>query len=651
MSVQKLERAAVDGAVADRPDSSAGVKAGRAKTETAHPVRSYSAALLTLGAAAIHFGVAPEHFDEYLPYGLFFAALGLAQLGLAAAILLRPSRRLFVVAASGTAGVIAIWLISRTVGMPIGPQPWEPASVGFIDLQVTVMEAVTLVLFLRRIRTPFRKKARGRARVALTNAPALLAASLAVIAGGGVAANPMVGAFNAAPAVPGQATTSVVSLTVRPGSEPLKIFTLTAARTNIGAHQAWAFNGTVPGPELRVTQGDRVRVTLVNHLPGATSIHWHGIRVPNAVDGVAGITQDAVRPGASYVYEFIATDVGTYWYHSHQDTSRQIPRGLFGSIVVEARGGVVLRARDYSLMIHTLPDTKTVAVNGSTNLHLDAAPGDTVRLRLINAVSPQFDGMPVMPVLLGAPYTVSALDGHDLNGPQELGPQRIPLGMGQRADLVFKMPAIGSVRLIGISGPTPVLPLLERMSAAAVTIGDGPAPAAVNVDALRRFDLTSYGVPSQDSVADAGSYDVNQQIVIAGSPMFRNGSFELALLFNRHASPYVPPIHVHEGQLVRLHIVSATTSDTWHPIHIHGHIFSVLAKNGVRLSGSPVHLDTILVGPRETWDLAFRADNPGVWMLHCHVLIHAAEGMSMTVNYDGISTPFTMGRRSGNVPE
>ena len=651
MNVQKPERATVDGAVADRAHLSARLAAGRAQIETAHPVRSYSATLLTLGAAAIHFGVAPEHFDEYLPYGLFFAVVGLAQLGLAAAILLRPSRRLFVVAASGTAGVITMWLISRTVGMPIAPVPWTPEPVGFVDVQATLMEAVTVGLFLRRLRTPLKTKARGRVRVALTNAPALLAAILAAFAATGVAANPLIGAFNAAPAVPGHATTSVVDLTAQSGSEPLTTFTLTAAIANIGDRQAWAFNGTVPGPELRVTQGDRVRVTLVNHLPAATSIHWHGIRVPNAVDGVAGITQDAVRPGASYVYEFIPTDVGTYWYHSHQDTSQQIPRGLFGSIVVEPRGGAVPRGRDYSLIIHTLPGTKTVAVNGSTYLHLDAAPGDNVRLRLINAVPPQFDGIPVMPVLLGAPYTVLALDGHDLNGPQELGPQRIPLGMGQRADLVFKMPAIGSVRLIGINGPTPVLPFLERMSTAGVTIGDGPAPAAVNVASLRRFDLTSYGLPSRDSVADAGSYDVNQQIVIAGSPMFRNGSFELALLFNGHASPYVPPIHVHEGQLVHLHIVSATTSDTWHPIHIHGHIFSVLAKNGVRLSGSPVHLDTILVGPRETWDLAFRADNPGVWMLHCHVLIHAAEGMSMTVNYDGISTPFTMGRRSGNVPE
>jgi FtsP/CotA-like multicopper oxidase with cupredoxin domain len=145
---------------------------------------------------------------------------------------------------------------------------------------------------------------------------------------------------------------------------------------------------------------------------------------------------------------------------------------------------------------------------------------------------------------------------------------------------------------------------------------------------------------------------VTKQIVLGNrGPVFRNGTFDMTDTFNGQASPLVPPIHVREGQLVRLSIVNPAGSHASHPIHIHGHVFSVLAKNGRPLSGSPVHLDAILVAPGETWDVAFRADNPGVWMLHCHILMHAAGGMSMTVNYDGISTPFTMGTRSGNVPE
>ncbi len=318
--------------------------------------------------------------------------------------------------------------------------------------------------------------------------------------------------------------------------------------------------------------------------------------------------------------------------------------GLLGALVVEPRTGGKRETRDYSLTIHNPPGTFAVAVNGSANLHLDAAPGDTVRLRLING-HPRDE--PQTPALFGAPYTIAALDGHDLNQPQELGPHRIPLGMGQRADLVFTMPASGSVRLVGLKGLD--LPFLSE-STASVTIGDGPAPATKDPRSLPRFDVTHYGLPASDAVADAGRYDKTDQLVIGvGGPVFNNGAFDVTLTFNGQYSPHVTPIRVREGELIRLHIVNQTGEA--HPIHIHGHVFSILSKNGRPLSGSPVHVDAVLVGPNETWDVAFKADNPGIWMLHCHILGHAAHGMSMTVNYEGISTPFTMGMRSGNIPE
>jgi len=112
----------------------------------------------------------------------------------------------------------------------------------------------------------------------------------------------------------------------------------TAQVADVDEHAAWTYNGTVPGPELRVTEDDRVRVTLDNELPEATSIHLHGLRLPNAEDGVAGLTQDAIAPGGSFTYDFAAHDPGTYWYHSHQNTSKQIPRGLYGALVVEPKG-------------------------------------------------------------------------------------------------------------------------------------------------------------------------------------------------------------------------------------------------------------------------------------------------------------------------
>ena len=105
----------------------------------------------------------------------------------------------------------------------------------------------------------------------------------------------------------------------------------------------------------------------------------------------------------------------------------------------------------------------------------------------------------------------------------------------------------------------------------------------------------------------------------------------------------------HEGEVLRLHIVNDTAE--YHPMHLHGHTMSVLSRNGQPVTGSPVRVDTVLVGPHETWDVVFLADNPGLWMFHCHVLLHAAFGLTMSIDYAGITTPYEMGTRSGNLPE
>ena len=405
----------------------------------------------------------------------------------------------------------------------------------------------------------------------------------------------------------------------------------------------------MPGPELRVTQGDRVRVTLVNHLPASTTIHWHGVPgLPNAEDGVAGITQQAVAPGHSMGYEFVAREPGTYWYHSHQDTSNQIGRGLFGALVVEPRGGRA-DVRDYAVVLHGAINSSSVAINGTTgDVHLDARPDDTVRLRLINAFAPGMDGGPETPVLFGAPYRVVALDGRDLAQPQPRSAERLPLGMGQRADLVFTMPQSGSVRLVDGAEKGAAAFSIATSRPATVTVGDGSAPAAADMSRIPVFDVTRYGQAAVDPVSAARA-DATYPVVLNERPGFHNGRIELVHTINGRSSPYIPPITVREGQVIRLHIENETGE--FHPMHLHGHTLSVLARNGRPIEGSPVHLDSILVGPNETWDVAFLADNPGIWMLHCHVLLHASFGMSMTINYAGISTPYEMGSRSGNVPE
>jgi FtsP/CotA-like multicopper oxidase with cupredoxin domain len=182
-----------------------------------------------------------------------------------------------------------------------------------------------------------------------------------------------------------------------------------------------------------------------------------------------------------------------------------------------------------------------------------------------------------------------------------------------------------------------------------VTVGSGPAPELPDLAATPLFDLATYGTPLSQPSQLTPTFDAVATLVLGKHPGMRHGRPELVHTINGQAAPYVPPLHVTEGQRVFVRLVNDT--DEYHPIHLHGHVFEVVSRNGVSLTGSPVRLDTVLVGPHETWEVAFTADNPGIWMVHCHVLIHAGFGMATTVNYAGVYTPYEMGTRSGNMPE
>jgi FtsP/CotA-like multicopper oxidase with cupredoxin domain len=224
--------------------------------------------------------------------------------------------------------------------------------------------------------------------------------------------------------------------------------------------------------------------------------------------------------------------------------------------------------------------------------------------------------------------------------------------MGQRVDLEFTMPPSGSVRLVDsrITGTPSLLQGLfgpPARAAETVTFGAGPGPAAPDPDLVPLFDPLAYGNAAPDPTT--GPPDRTAPVVLDEGPGFHDGRIELVHTINGAAAPAVPPLVVRAGQLVRLHIVNDTGE--FHPMHLHGHVMTVLSVDGRHPVGSPVHLDTVLVGPHATVDVAFAADNPGLWMLHCHVLVHASMGMSMMIDYVGVTTPFEMGSRSGNTPE
>ena len=138
-------------------------------------------------------------------------------------------------------------------------------------------------------------------------------------------------------------------------------------------------------------------------------------------------------------------------------------------------------------------------------------------------------------------------------------------------------------------------------------------------------------------------------MTISRKPGFLNGRPGLQWAVNGRIYPRTPMFMVREGELVRMRIVNRTGA--YHPMHLHGHRMLVLSRNGRPVTGSPWWVDTLNVGPDEEYEAAFRADNPGLWMDHCHNLRHAAEGLTMHVVYEGVTTPFRAGDDAGNHPQ
>ncbi|MEU8222156.1 multicopper oxidase family protein [Kribbella sp. NPDC048915] len=385
----------------------------------------------------------------------------------------------------------------------------------------------------------------------------------------------------------------------------------------------YTLNGASPGPLIRARVGDLVQVTLVNEsVPDGATLHWHGIDVPNAEDGVAGVTQDAVPVGGKHVYRFTAEEGGTYWYHSHQVSSDEVKGGLFGPIVIAPKTpGEVVAA------IHTYDGKRTInGRTGSASVELPA--GTTARVRVINT-----DNAILRVGLIGAPSKVVAVDGRDVHGPTA-GTAAVALAAGGRVDLEAVVPA-GGLRLLA---GTPSLSLAIGPSDAAPT-GDLPGETV---------DLLTYGTPAPIGF-DPSEADRTFEYRIGRRPGFLDGVPGLWWTINGHLFPDVPMFMVAEGDVVRMTITN--TSGQAHPMHLHGHHAVVLSRNGIAATGSSWWVDTLEVGNDESYEIAFVADNPGLWMDHCHNLPHAAEGLMTHLMYQGVSTPYRVGGDAHNEPE
>lgn len=404
----------------------------------------------------------------------------------------------------------------------------------------------------------------------------------------------------------------------------------------------WAYDGRVPGPELRYRQGERLRIEVENALEVDTTVHFHGIRLPNAMDGVPHLTQPPIAAkGGKFVYEFNLPDAGTYWYHPHLGSPEQVGRGLYGALVVEETVAPVVdrdliwvlsdwrldrEARivgdfgDFMDSSHAGRIGNTVTINGAIPDALEVRAGERMRLRLINASSARiyglrFDGH--------APWVI-ALDGHPVE-PRPAPGNRVVLGPAQRADLILDCG--------GMQGRS--YPVIDEFYARRayrlldIRYANAPAYARATPPVPR---LAPNRLPEPDlAVAE------RHRVVFGGGMMGAMPSQRehRGLFWTVNGKPVPEQDHRHAPLLAltrgRSYVLELANDTSWHhPIHLHGHVFRVLTRDG---KPNPIAewRDTVLLDPDSRAEIAFVADNPGDWMFHCHVLEHQATGMMAVV--------------------
>ena len=400
----------------------------------------------------------------------------------------------------------------------------------------------------------------------------------------------------------------------------------------------WLYNNTLSGPLLRGRQGDLLEVSFRNQLPVPTTVHWHGIRNLNAMDGVAGLTQEPIPPGGSFRYTVPLQDAGTYWYHAHSMTWEQVARGLYGALIVEGSDEVTADVEkvwildDWRLDDQGQIDERSLGnlhdwshagrlgnrrtVNGQTQPQVSVSGGSRLLLRLINAANARIFQLR----LQGAQGTIFSLDGFPCE-PQLLGEEPVPLGPAQRVDLLVDV-GVDPVRLEDLSSRSPwtlgtFLPQGTQVSF--------PRPA---------LQLAEPQFPSQAQRQQARSIPVHMQGGAMGNlreVRYQNQTLSLREAVQEHQKVWAfnGEIFAHHHRLAELGLGEWVALDVWndtswaHAMHLHGHHFWI-ERQGELL---PQKRDTHLMAPGEQARLLFLADNPGLWLFHCHMLEHHAAGM------------------------
>lgn len=478
----------------------------------------------------------------------------------------------------------------------------------------------------------------------------------------------------------GSVTKRPTQITTPPQTITSKMINLTAQTSYLEIEKGkylpvWTFNRSVPGPQIEVTEGDIVTIHLKNKLNVPLSLHVHGVVLPNDMDGVPGMTQDAIQPGDSFTYTFKANHAGTYWYHSHQDSLNQIGKGLYGSFIVKKKQDSV--SADHTLVLDEWSDPNTTApesesnilainsnlgayniytVNGRSGKSIEPIvvhQGDHVRLRLIHA------GNMTQTLYIHSPaYRVTATDGQDINQPQVLKNGLLVIAPGERYDIEFTADQVG-LSWIGMVGEStfaqsvriPILIEKDNSQPTATEIeqqitAQQAQMASISDGNQAALDLTTYGQPTTSDFTLSSAFDREYTLDLDMGVIDGKMSYTI----NKEAYPQVSQLKVKTGEAVKITLINESKNED-HPMHLHGHSFEVLSKNGQALTGSPIWKDTINVRPGDTYVIAFRANNPGMWMVHCHELHHASMGMMTDVIYEDYKSQYQPDPEAGNISE
>ena len=414
-------------------------------------------------------------------------------------------------------------------------------------------------------------------------------------------------------------------LTAEPGSAQL----VKGYQTNI-----LGFNGQIPAPVIRCRQGEEVTIRFTNKLDEPTTIHWHGLRIPVEMDGVPFLSQKPIMPGETFIYRFTPPDAGTFWYHPHMNSVKQLGMGLVGLFIVEESTPIHFD-REYPLMLkHWHIDTQGQwkdlmiprlsarmgtpgewsSVNGVHEPTYGLRENETVRLRIANV-----DNTITYPIAIeGVKAWVVAIDGNPIEQPYLL--ERHKIGPGMRLDLAFVAPKAGQrVSVRQMKGRFP-FPLCDFTVAESLI--DVPAQ-------LPKLPINP--VPSLD-LQNAEQIDFVFEWEGAVTPVDNSGkAMPKFWLMNKRAWEGMMggniPAPLATLTLGKTYIFNLKNVTQYHhPIHLHGHTFTVLELDGEKLK-RPFHTDTVLLGKNGSAKAAFVADNPGRWMYHCHVIEHMKTGL------------------------